>query len=332
MLTLNSYAKLNLYLSVRNKRKDNYHNIETIFERINLADKIILTSRKDSLIKINCSNPRLPDDASNLAFRSAKLLQESLNLNKGVNIKIVKRIPIGSGLGGGSSNAAAVVTGLNKLWELHLSQKKLVAFGAKVGSDVPFFLYNCPFASGKGRGDRITPLRGLNKVRLWHILIVPKICVSTPLIYKNWDKLKGSRDENSCPIKLTPPFLTLKGRPSYTLLRKGLSKRDLKIKERAGLTGPKYGANIIYLALRKNDFRLFKEAIFNSLEPVTTALYPEVLRIKAKLLQLGLQSILMSGSGPAVFALVSSRKEAVGLCRLFKKESRFWQVFLTWTV
>lgn len=317
MLTLNSYAKLNLYLSVRNKRKDNYHNIETIFERINLADKIILTSRKDSLIKINCSNPRLPDDALNLAFCSAKLLQKSLNLNKGVNIKIVKRIPIGSGLGGGSSNAAAVVTGLNKLWELHLSQKKLVAFGAKVGSDVPFFLYNCPFASGKGRGDRITPLRGLNKVRLWHILIVPKICVSTPLIYKNWDKLKGSRDENSCPIKLTPPFL---------------SKRDLKIKERAGLTGPKYGANIIYLALRKNDFLLLKEAIFNSLEPVTTALYPEVLRIKEKLLQLGLQSILMSGSGPAVFAVVSSRKEAVGLCRLLKKESRFWQVFLTWTV
>ena len=309
MLALKSYAKLNLYLAVRNKRKDNYHNIETIFEKISLADKIILTQRKDNLIKISCRDSRVPKDSSNLAFRSAKLLQENLHLNKGVNIKILKRIPIGSGLGGGSSNAAAVITGLNKLWKLELSQKKLACLGAKVGSDVPFFVYNYPFALGRNRGDRITPLKGLNEIRLWHILIVPKISVSTPLIYKNWDKLKssklslsdkqGNRNKNSCPIRLTRP---------------------------------KYGANIIYLALRKNDFLLLNRAIFNSLEPVTTLLYPEVLRIKEKLFQLGLQSILMSGSGPAVFGVVSSRKEAVGLYRQLRKESRFWQVFLARTV
>ena len=298
MLSLNSYAKLNLYLSVRNKRRDNYHNIETIFERINLADRIILTNRKDKLIKIDCSNPRLPGGSLNLAFRSAKLLQKRLNLNKGVNIKIVKRIPIGSGMGGGSSNAAAVLTGLNKLWRLNLSRKKLACLGAKVGSDVPFFLYDCPFALGRGRGERITPLKGLNKVRLWHILIVPRLCVSTPLIYKNWDKLKAG-DKNSHPIRLTRP---------------------------------EYGANITYLALRKNDFLLLKRALFNSLEPVTAALYPEVSRIKNKLLQSGLQSILMSGSGPAVFSVFSSRKEAVGLYRQLKKESRLWQVFLARTV
>jgi 4-diphosphocytidyl-2-C-methyl-D-erythritol kinase len=251
----------------------------------------------------------LPKDSLNLAFRSAKLLQDSLKLNKGVNIKIVKRIPMGSGLGGGSSNAASVLMGLNKIWKLKLSQKKLSYLGAKVGSDVPFFIYDCPFALGKGRGDKIRPLKGLNKVRLWHILIVPKICVSTPLIYKNWDELKSRR---------SPPSLKTGNR----------NKNSWPI----GLTRPKYSANIIISALRKNDFLLLKGAIFNSLESVATALYPEVLRIKEKLLQFGLQSILMSGSGPAVFGVVSSRKEAVGLCRQLKKRSRFWQVFLTRTV
>ena len=94
MLTLNSYAKLNLYLEVLNKRKDNYHNIKTIFERIDLADKIILKPRRDKKINITCNVPAVPQDNSNLAYRSAKLLQDSFNIDKGVDIKIIKRIPV----------------------------------------------------------------------------------------------------------------------------------------------------------------------------------------------------------------------------------------------
>src|SRR3989338_1774525 len=103
MLTFNSYAKINLYLEVLNKRKDNYHNIKTIFERIGLADKIILKSRPDKKINITCNASGVPQGRSNLAWRSARLLQDSFNIDKGVDIKIIKRIPVGSGLGGGSS-------------------------------------------------------------------------------------------------------------------------------------------------------------------------------------------------------------------------------------
>lgn len=295
MLTLNSYAKLNLYLEVLNKRKDNYHNIKTVFERIDLADKIILKPRRDKKINITCNVASVPQDSSNLAWRSAKLLQDSFNVDKGADIKIIKRIPVGSGLGGGSSNAATVLIGLNKLWKLNLAQNKLLHLAGKLGCDVPFFISHSPFAQGEARGDKIKPLSALWSLRLWHILVVPKIGVSTASIYKRWDKCSG----------------TIK-------------------KERAGLTIAKYNVNILTLALRKNNLALIGDALFNSLEQVTARLYPQINAIKEKLMQLGVKSILMSGSGPAVFGIVSSRKEALSLRRQLESNS-FCQVFVTHT-
>jgi 4-diphosphocytidyl-2-C-methyl-D-erythritol kinase len=290
-LTLNSYAKLNLYLEVLHKRKDNYHNIKTIFERIDLADKIILKSRRDKKINITCNESGVPQDHSNLAWRSAKLLQDIFNIDKGVDIKIIKRIPVGSGLGGGSSNAAAVLAGLNKLWKLNVTEHKLAGLAGKLGCDVPFFIYNSPFAQGEARGDKIKPLKALTNVRLWHILVVPKIGVSTASIYKRWDN-------ESKTFKLTMP---------------------------------KYNVNILILALRKNDLSLLGDALFNSLEQVTARLYPQINAIKEKLMQLGVKSILMSGSGPAAFGVVSSRKEALTLCRQLKSNSSFGEVFVSRT-
>jgi len=293
-LVLNSYAKLNLYLEVLSKRKDGYHNIKTIFERIDLCDKIVLKKRKDKKINLISRSPGLPRDSSrNLAYRSAKLLQTRLNLDKGVDIQIIKRIPVAAGLGGGSSNAATVLMGLDKLWRLNLSRERLVGFARKIGSDVPFFVYNCPFAQGSGRGSNIRPLKFLKNLRIWHILVVPQKRVLTAKIYGLWDKRK------------------------------------------TGLTRPKYDVKILNLALRKKDSPLIGEALFNSLEAVTLTMYPQVKRIKEKLRELGLKSILMSGSGPAVFAIASSRKEAVRLYRqlkgVLKEEGSFWRVFATRT-
>ncbi len=309
MLTLNSYAKLNLYLEVLNKRKDSYHNIKTIFERIDLADKIILKSRRDKKINITCNESGVPQDNSNLAWRSAKLLQDSFNIDKGANIKIIKRIPVGSGLGGGSSNAACVLAGLNKLWKLNLTQDKLAGLARKLGCDVPFFIYNSPFAQGGARGDRIKPLRVLRNVRFWHILVVPKIKVSTASIYKIWDKYFKT-------FKLTP------------LQKRGILSKNSYL---AGLTMPKYNVNILILALRKNDLSLIGDALFNSLERVSARLYPQINAIKEKLMQLGAKSILMSGSGPAVLGIVSSRKEALSLRRQLKMNSSFGEVFVSRT-
>ena len=184
---LNSYAKLNLYLRVINKRKDNFHNIETIFERISLCDKIIITPRRDSLIKIISNSKSVPSDSSNLAYRSAQLLRREFNINSGVNIRIIKRIPVGSGMGGGSSNAAYTLIGLNRLWKLKIPTARLAALAGRIGSDVPFFIYNQPFAIGRRKGDLVSPIGKVRGINFWHIIVVPKIKVLTPLIYRKLD-------------------------------------------------------------------------------------------------------------------------------------------------
>jgi len=311
-LVFNSYAKLNLYLEVLSKRKDGYHNIKTIFERIGLCDQIVLKVRKDKKINLTSDSPGLPrDNSKNLAYRSAELLQTRLNLDKGVDIQIIKRIPVAAGLGGGSSNAATVLMGLNKLWRLNLSRERLVGFAREIGSDVPFFIYNCPFAQGSGRGSNIKPLKFLKNLRIWHILVVPQKRVLTAKIYKQWDEKK---------TRLTP------------LDRHGILDKNRYL---TGLTRPGYDVKILNSALRKKDSALIGEALFNSLEAVTLAMYPQVKRIKEKLKELGLKSILMSGSGPAVFGIASSRKEAARLCRqlkgVFKEEGSLWRVFATRT-
>lgn len=296
-LVLDSYAKVNLYLEVLSKRRDNYHNIKTVFERIGLCDRIILKSRRDKKIKLICNRASdMPTGASNLAYRSAKLLQDTFDIDKGVDIKIIKNIPVGSGLGGGSSNAATVLIGLNKLWGLNLRQEGLLRLAKKLGSDVPFFIYNCPFAQGEGRGEKIKPLRTLNKLRFWHILVVPKIKVLTPLIYKQWD---------------------------------AASKYTKKSKD-AALTRSKQDVKILHLALRTKNLSLMQAALFNRLQEITIKLYPRVKRVKERFIHLGAKTILMSGSGPAVFGVVHSRKEAVSLYNQLQGNS-FWRVFITRT-
>lgn len=288
-LIVKSYAKVNLYLEVVNKRKDNYHNIKTLFERISLCDKIVLSPLPNKQIKIISNSKYLPTDSSNLAYKSALLLQDKFKLDKGVKITITKNIPIGAGLGGGSSNAAAVLKALNTLWGLNLSQQSLLEHARQIGSDVAFFIYNTPYASGAGRGERISPLRNFNNLKLWHVLAVPKIMVSTPLIYRKWDE-----DE-----KLTKPGL---------------------------------GVKLLYSALRKKSLTFPGDVLFNGLEQVTIALYPEVKRIKNKLLGLGIEAVSMSGSGPAVFGIASTRKEAFKVSTQLKDEDASWQVFTTCTV
>jgi 4-diphosphocytidyl-2-C-methyl-D-erythritol kinase len=294
-LILHSYAKLNLYLKIIGKRKDGYHALQILFERIDLADTIILTPNPIKKINLRCDRSTLPAGNANLAVRSAKLLQEACGVSRGADIELIKRIPVGAGLGGGSSNAATVLWGLNKLWKLRLSLDKLLVLGRKIGSDVAFFLYNCSFALGEGRGDRIKPLHLQEVKPLWQILVVPKIEVRTPRVYKEWDI---NRQKN----------------------------RSL------GLTIPKYDVNIIISALKNRDLNRLAEGLFNSLERITQGLYPQVGLVKKRLSDLGLKSMLMSGSGPAVFGVASSKKEAISLSRQLARMHPKWQIFATRTI
>ena len=170
-ISLRSPSKLNLFLKVINKRPDGYHNLETLFERIDLCDDIHLKTNKTGAIRIFCDHPQVPKGPKNLVYKVAKILQEDFKVDKGIDITIAKRIPVAAGLAGGSSNAATVLLGLTKTWGLPLKQKELLRYARMVGSDVAFFLYDCSWAVGTNRGDRIKVLP--LSTRLWHLLIVP---------------------------------------------------------------------------------------------------------------------------------------------------------------
>ena len=310
VLAVKSFAKLNFYLQILSKRRDNFHNLSTLFCRIDLADTIIFKNRKDGLIKIKCDSQHVPSDKTNLCWHAADLLKQELKLDFGLNIEIKKRIPVGAGLGGGSSNAASVLLGLNKYWDLNLSKARLVSLGAKLGSDVPFFIYNTKFALGSGRGDKIKPLAPLDKLKLWFILIYPNIKVSTPLIYKEFD----------CFSELTTHLVRIR------------DGKKLNRKQGAGLTKPRCNVNILISELLREGKKVNAEGLFNDLEIVTASLYPVVNQVKNMLYSMGLEKIMMSGSGPAVFAICNGHKQAQDLKNKLVRKYKSWQIFVISTV
>ncbi len=182
-LTLKSPAKINLYLDVLHKRPDGYHEIRTLFERIDLCDTLTFHKTKtDSIISLTATSNRVPLDKKNLASRAAEVLLKKRGKGPGVHIHLEKRIPVAAGLGGGSSNAATTLLGVNQLFGLGLSRKELTRIGRKLGSDVPFFLLESPFALGKGRGDQVQPVR--SSLKITHLIVNNKVMVSTREVYK----------------------------------------------------------------------------------------------------------------------------------------------------
>ncbi|MGH7197954.1 MAG: 4-(cytidine 5'-diphospho)-2-C-methyl-D-erythritol kinase [Candidatus Omnitrophota bacterium] len=188
MLTLKSPAKVNLFLHVRFKRKDGYHEIHTLFERLSLADELVFT-RARSGIRLETHAKGLPRGPQNLVYKAAKLLKDKFHVPEGVRIRLRKRIPVGAGLGGGSSNAAATLLGLNQLWRLGLSRKTLLGMAAGLGSDVPFFILETPFAVGSGRGEILKKM-GAPSLKIWHCVVKPPLSISTKEAYLN---LRASR-------------------------------------------------------------------------------------------------------------------------------------------
>ncbi len=192
-LTLQSPAKLNLYLRVVGRYPDGYYQLVTLFHRISLADTLHLIKRKQGF-SLTCSNPDLAVDETNIVTRAYRLLQKRFPHLGGVSVQLTKKIPLGAGLGGGSSNAAFFLLGMKQLYRLPLTQTRLIRLGQALGADVPFFLYNTNQAVGRGRGDEIHPCPA--KRRHWFVLITFKEGLNTGEIYRN------------LPRKLTPVTLT----------------------------------------------------------------------------------------------------------------------------
>lgn len=180
-------AKVNLQLSILGRRADGFHQLETVMQTLQFADCIHLTDQTSG-IELACDDVRLTAGSDNLAWQAAALLAQAFP-GHGVSMLLQKRIPWQAGLGGGSSDAAAVLRGLNRLWRLRLSLSELAGFAAQLGSDVPFFLSGGT-ALAAGRGEQITPLAACPELEVG--LIVPPFGLSTASVYGHWQPLADS--------------------------------------------------------------------------------------------------------------------------------------------
>lgn len=247
-------AKINLSLDVLGKRADGYHEVRMVMTSIDLADRVECEDLPEDTISIRTSAPYVPEDERNFAYQAAKCIKETYGIHRGVEISIKKNIPVAAGLAGGSTDAAATIRALNRLWAIGMTYQDMLEIAAKIGSDVAFCVKGGT-ALATGRGEQIAPLPSLPPC--WVILVKPAVSVSTAQIYKDLD---------SQPAK----------HPNV----------DEMIK-----------------AIEREDFQGICHLLGNTLEAVTMKKVADIAKIKAHMKGIGAEGILMSGSGPTVFAL-----------------------------
>lgn len=186
-MQLSAPAKINLSLEVRGKRPDGFHDIETLMVPISLADTVTIERTEETGVAFTCSDASLPTGDDNLVVRAAKLFFERTKITHGARIHLEKRVPHGAGLGGGSSDAATTLNGLNALFRAGLDTPTLSAMAAELGSDIPFFVYRSA-AICSGRGEIVKPVPFDYSLEL--LLIKPEFGVPTPWAYKMWKDSK----------------------------------------------------------------------------------------------------------------------------------------------
>lgn len=191
--TLPSFAKINLGLEVLGKRSDGFHEIFTIFQSIALHDELTFESNDDAIV-LECDDVNVPLDNTNLIVRAANLLKKKFDVSAGASIKLTKRIPVGGGLGGGSSNAATALIGLAKLWEFDVSADDLQLIAAELGSDIPYFLYGGT-AIGRGRGNDIESIDDISLPKM--IVVTPNAHVSTKMAFDGLDAPNLTNDASN---------------------------------------------------------------------------------------------------------------------------------------
>jgi 4-diphosphocytidyl-2-C-methyl-D-erythritol kinase len=198
-----THAKINLFLRVHGRRRDGYHDIQTVFHGISLADDMEFANGKRGEIDVQMTLARnllgeLPSREDNLVVRAAQLLACECRERSGARIKVTKRIPIGAGLAGGSADAAGALVGLNRLWAVGLDGEALVRLGRRLGSDVPYCVVGgTVFATG--RGEVLAPLAA--PTRMWFVLAVSGNPLSTRRVYEAWDEYPGTGPDDGSLLK-----------------------------------------------------------------------------------------------------------------------------------
>lgn len=275
MLILNPPAKINWFLNVFGKREDGYHDILSLMQFVSLND--LLTIEDSDTIEV-ITEARIPPD-NNLVYRASTLLRESAGVKAGARINLKKEVPVSAGLGGGSSDAAYTLIGLNQFWKLGLAMQELITLGERLGSDVPFF-FKGPAALVEGRGEIVSTLK-LNRPYII-LLVKPHIDVSTSWAYSELNNARLSAQTEAAFNSHESEVLT---------------KKSNNIK-------------LLCLALENGDFSYLSSMLRNDLEPYVARRYPVISDIKNSLLAKGAVFSSMSGSGPTVFGVFDSEQKA----------------------
>lgn len=203
-----SFAKINWTLEILGRRADGYHELRTILQTVDVCDQIQFAAMEKELV-LTCDHSAVPCDETNLIYRAARLLQELTGCDKGAKIDLQKRIPLGAGLGGGSSNAALALLALTQLWELDVAPRDLFRLGAQLGADVPFFFFGGT-GIGIGRGDEVYPMADIAADHL--LLVNPGVNVPTREIYENLSsELTSPPAVNKMPFSLEAAYARMRG-------------------------------------------------------------------------------------------------------------------------
>lgn len=197
-LVVRAPAKVNLTLRILRKRSDGYHDLDSVMQKVELADIITLRCCRQPGITLSCPGAALPEDDTNLAWKAAAAFLEATGRTEdcGVSIVLEKRIPVAAGLGGGSSDAAAVLTGLNRLLQAELSEEALLGLASSLGADVPFFVVPYHAVRATGIGNIMTPVFSLSDCSL--LLVNPGFSVSTAWVYENFTLTRADKVSNLC--------------------------------------------------------------------------------------------------------------------------------------
>ena len=278
--TLIAPAKINLYLEILGMRPDGYHELAMIMQSIELADYIEINANGTDNIRLHCQHPEVPLDRTNIAYRAAKLMAEqfpdAFAKFGGIDIEIDKRIPVAAGLAGGSTNAAAILIGLDLMWKLGLTQSELQELAALLGSDVPFCIAGGT-AIATGRGEILSPLPVLDN--LYVVLAKYRsLGVSTAWAYTTYREKFGN---------------------SYACDTSTMQERSTKLNSGA-----------LVSAIAHKDGIKIGQSLYNDLERVVLPAHPQVEQLRQAFQNQNILGTMMSGSGPSVFALVESDAQA----------------------
>ncbi len=325
-VTVRSFAKINLGLRIGAPRHDGFHELLTVYETIGLHDIIRVGMTRGSGIEIVCDNPRVPRDDSNTCWRIAELAMQALGAKGRVTIQIEKRLPVQGGLGGASANAVATLLALERAAKKTLRQAERLRLAAAVGSDLPLFLV-AGTVLGIGRGEQVYPLPELPSLPC--VILTPKVGVSTPKAFADWDRLGGAGPlARGLPGAPFPPASTKDSdsRKAQKLTLPASSDRinTLGRELSAWLSEPYSGAPSGFLkrgGRAENPLLwLVRAGIENDFEQVVFPEYPELGEAKSALVRAGARYASLSGSGSTLYGLFVSRKAAAQAVTKLRKQ------------